>query len=233
MKGYKAFNHDWTCLNNFQYEIGKIHEMNENEIQLCERGFHFCRVPIDILSYYLKLNCKYAEIYADGKILESDNKCVCSRIKIVKEITFEQVHELSSGAFIKSDRIVYYLNGKVHRSDGPAIERSNGTKEWYLDGKVHRLDGPAIERANGTKEWWIEGKKHRKDGPAYECVNGTKKWYQQGKLHRLSGPAIEYDNGDKEWYFEDMLHREDGPAIEYVDGRKEWFINGIIKRFNI
>jgi hypothetical protein len=54
----------------------------------------------------------------------------------------------------------WYLNGKLHRTDGPAIERSNGTKYWYLNGKLHRTDGPAIERSNGTKSWWLNGKKY-------------------------------------------------------------------------
>ena len=33
-----------------------------------------------------------------------------------------------------------------------------GTKKWYLNGKLHREDGPAVERSNGTKEWWLNGK---------------------------------------------------------------------------
>ena len=28
----------------------------------------------------------------------------------------------------------YYWNNKLHREDGPAVEWSNGTKEWYLYG---------------------------------------------------------------------------------------------------
>ena len=35
----------------------------------------------------------------------------------------------------------------------------NGIEEWYLNGKYHREDGPAIIRPNGKKEWWINGKK--------------------------------------------------------------------------
>jgi hypothetical protein len=35
----------------------------------------------------------------------------------------------------------------------PAIEWADGTKEWYINGQLHREDGPAIEWANGTKEW--------------------------------------------------------------------------------
>ena len=51
----------------------------------------------------------------------------------------------------------WYLNGKPHREDGPAVEYADGTKKWYLNGKPHREDGPAIEWADGTKEWWLDG----------------------------------------------------------------------------
>jgi hypothetical protein len=44
----------------------------------------------------------------------------------------------------------WYLNGKCHRQDGPAIEHSDGTREWYLNGDVSRQDGPAIENPNGS-----------------------------------------------------------------------------------
>ena len=53
---------------------------------------------------------------------------------------------------------IWYLNGKIHREDGPAIEWANGDKSWYLNGILHREDGPAIECSNGEKCWWINGK---------------------------------------------------------------------------
>ena len=31
--------------------------------------------------------------------------------------------------------------------DGPAIEQANGDKWWCLNGKTHRTDGPAVEWA--------------------------------------------------------------------------------------
>lgn len=34
----------------------------------------------------------------------------------------------------------------------------NGSRGWYLDGKYHREDGPAVELSNGDKEWWLNGK---------------------------------------------------------------------------
>jgi hypothetical protein len=49
----------------------------------------------------------------------------------------------------------WYLNGKYHREDGPAIEYADGDKFWYLNGKYHREDGPAVEHANGDKFWYL------------------------------------------------------------------------------
>ena len=58
-----------------------------------------------------------------------------------------------------ASNIKHYLNGKLHRTDGPAVEYADGSKEWWLDGKKNRLDGPAIDHANGRKEWWIAGQR--------------------------------------------------------------------------
>jgi hypothetical protein len=43
--------------------------------------------------------------------------------------------------------------GKKWRLHG--IVLVNGTKMWWLHGKLHREDGPAIELADGDKEWWL------------------------------------------------------------------------------
>ena len=76
----------------------------------------------------------------------------------------------------------------------------NGTKYWYIEGKRHRADGPAVEWANGDKEWYFNDKLHRADGPAVEMANGTKYWYLEGQLHRADGPAVERADGTKAWY---------------------------------
>jgi hypothetical protein len=59
---------------------------------------------------------------------------------------------------------------------------TSGRKEWWLNGNLHREDGPAVELSNGNKYWWLKGKRHREDGPAVECANGNKYWYLNGQL---------------------------------------------------
>jgi hypothetical protein len=58
---------------------------------------------------------------------------------------------------------------------------NNGDKEWFLNGKLHREDGPAIEHSNGYKSWFLNGKRHREDGPAVEFCNSYKSWFLDGK----------------------------------------------------
>ena len=77
---------------------------------------------------------------------------------------------------IERFEIFHYLNGKLHREDGPAFEHINGQKEWYVNGKLHRLDGPALEWRSGTKYYYIEDKycytKEEFDKVAYLYLNG-------------------------------------------------------------
>ena len=56
------------------------------------------------------------------------------------------------------DWITWDLDGKLHRTDGPAVERADGTRWWYLNNQRHRTDGPAVEWADGTREWYLNGK---------------------------------------------------------------------------
>lgn len=43
-----------------------------------------------------------------------------------------------------------------------------GDKFWYLNGKLHRENGPAIERANGYEEWYLNGEKQQMENPMNE-----------------------------------------------------------------
>jgi hypothetical protein len=49
----------------------------------------------------------------------------------------------------------WYLNGQLHRTDGPAWIGADGRQMWYLNDQRHRSDGPARIWADGSQEWWI------------------------------------------------------------------------------
>jgi hypothetical protein len=100
----------------------------------------------------------------------------------------------------------WWLNGELHREDGPALEWWTGYKEWYFHGKIHRVDGPAIE--------YLNGKVHREDGPAVVSGDGYEAWYLDGQLHREDGPAIIFPNGNKFWYLRNMYLSEEDYSLQ-------------------
>jgi hypothetical protein len=81
-------------------------------------------------------------------------------VKTIKVKTRNDIPQNYTGIVVYSDGAkVWYLNGRLHREDGPAIVRSDGAKYWWLNnGKCHREDGPAVVWANGGKQWWLNYK---------------------------------------------------------------------------
>ena len=70
---------------------------------------------------------------------------------------------------------------------------SNGTQCWYLNGKRHREDGPAIVFSDGSQFWYLNGKRHREDGPAIIYADGSQRWYLNGIQHH----GIQYEPKNK------------------------------------
>ncbi|WP_065218411.1 MULTISPECIES: DUF7666 domain-containing protein [Butyricimonas] len=88
MKAYKGFKKDFTC-RGFQFEEGKEYE--EKEAVLCEKGFHACINPLDVLNYYKDIDNRYCEIELDEVSNDkkyNDSKICGKRIKINAEIGF-------------------------------------------------------------------------------------------------------------------------------------------------
>ena len=94
MKGYKAFENDFTC-KGFQYEVGKTYEL-EGRPSLCQYGFHFCEKMGDCFSYYDVEGSRYAEVEALGEIVGDDDKKVTNKIKIVREISKDEMLRLAN-----------------------------------------------------------------------------------------------------------------------------------------
>ena len=147
--------------------------------------------------------------------------------------------------------VMYKLNGKLHREDGPAIERVDGSRAWYCNGVRHNSNGPAVIDSEGNKFWYLDGYLHRdNDLPAVEYKDGTKYWYQyglchrgedkpaiitahgtsfwysEGKRHRVGKPAVVFKGGAQHWWLNDERHREDGPASILHKGRLKWYLHG-------
>jgi hypothetical protein len=109
--------------------------------------------------------------------------------------------------------------------DGLTIDE-DGNKWYYLDNKLHREDGPAVEYFHRKHPAENIEEQDEYDDYGYSITN-HKEWFIHGVHHRLDyGPTIEWADGTKTWHVHGVLHRLDGPAIDRFDGQNFWFVNG-------
>lgn len=137
--------------------------------------------------------------------------------------------------------IVFTMNGKRHRDNGPAYLAFKGLvhiETHFQQGLEHREDGPSTikwERDYKTRmfevteqHWKQNGVYYRADNLPTLLKNEDQIWLdERGCVHRTDGPAIIKKNGRQEWYQNNALHREaDEPAIIQVNGKRKFYIEG-------
>ena len=104
MKGYKAFKKGLICdptgNNPFQYAENTVFEQDEEAV-ICNKGFHFCKHPLDVLDYYPLIDdngdmTEFAEVEALDECKTDDNKKFCTKkLKIGAKIGFPALVQAS------------------------------------------------------------------------------------------------------------------------------------------
>ena len=98
-EGYKAFDNNFKCLGK-QYEPNKTF-VEDGDIELCKKGMHFCKNPLDIFRYK-NIICRssnrlirFAKVQATGEVISDKNKICTDVLKIKDEIDyFELIHDI-------------------------------------------------------------------------------------------------------------------------------------------
>ena len=68
-----------------------------------------------------------------------------------------------------------YIRGDLSLKKEIWFYSDEGYKGWWLNGKRHREDGPAIERSDGSKEWWLEGCWYQEEKEYWEALEKYKR----------------------------------------------------------
>lgn len=169
MIAYKGFNKDLICTmghGQFQYQVGATYK--EDKAQCASTGFHCVEEPIEVLSWYSTINARYCIVDARGDIHEDGtSKISCSEMKILKEITLEQLGALECEWLrLHPDR--EYSN-HIQKDEGQA--KNNGIV--IVRGKNPKAAGQVgstiflLKEGKGTKEI-VEAGAYTIDGAHYQ-----------------------------------------------------------------
>ena len=211
MKGYKVFNSDWTC-RGFQFEVGKVFEEDVTPV-CCDKGFHFCTKASDCFSYYdFDPNNKVAEVEALGEIdsNDEDSKCCTNKIKIVREINWQEVLEL-----VNLGKACTGLcnSGDCNSGDWNSGNRNSG--DWN-SGDCNSGDWNSGNRNSGNRnsgDWnsgdWNSGNRNSGNRNSGDWNSGdwNKTCFSNGCFNTES-PKIYLFNKPSNWNYSDWLNSD-------------------------
>ena len=196
MKGYKVFNSDWTC-RGFQFEVGKVFEEDVTPV-CCDKGFHFCTKASDCFSYYdFDPNNKVAEVEALGEIdsNDEDSKCCTNKIKIVREINWQEVLELVN--------LGKACTGLCNSGDWNSGDYNSGNRN---SGDYNSGDWNSGNRNSG--DWnsgdWNSGNRNSGD---WNSGDWNKTCFSNGCFNTES-PKIYLFNKPSNWNYSDWLNSD-------------------------
>lgn len=97
MIGYKVFDEGFMCTHgnseNITMEIGKTYTL-DGKPKIASNGYHFCLNLLDCFNYYpIDMRTRIAKIDAIGDIDVDGNKCCTNKIKLLKEISWEEIEQ--------------------------------------------------------------------------------------------------------------------------------------------
>ena len=75
----------------YQFEIGKIYEIKDNNLKIKSKRFQFCEGIYDIFKYYRPKirKIRICKIKAENIIIKDEDKSVTNKITIIEEINYK------------------------------------------------------------------------------------------------------------------------------------------------
>jgi hypothetical protein len=132
MKGYKAFNSDFTC-RDYQFSENSEHKVDGKPI-LCFQGFHFCTEMNDCFKYYsLTEDTILCEIEALGDVISEPDytKHATNHIKILNrvELDFDELlDELSN----HKDSSLRYEAASNTKTSSKILAKLSNDDDWVV-----------------------------------------------------------------------------------------------------
>ena len=189
MRGYKAFNKDLTC-RGMQYEIGKEYKFDSEPVP-CRQGYHFCETISDCYEFYpMEDDTRICEVEALGEITQEGVKFVTNYIKVLDEVTGENLKKGNTG----SSNSGYRNSG--YRNSG---DRNSGDRNSGYRNSGYRNSGD-----------WNSGDRNSGDWNSGGCNSGD--WNSgdrnSGVFCTEKQPTIKIFDVQTDWTFDDWEDSE-------------------------
>ena len=241
MKGYKAFNNDLTC-RGMQYEVGKEYVFDGEPIP-CRQGFHFCETIADCYEFYpMSDDTRICEVEATGEIAEDGVKRVTNVIKILAEITCDNLRKGNTGTSNSGYRNSGYRNSG-YRNSGDRNSGYMNSGDWN-SGDWNSGDSNSGDRNSGYSN---SGYSNSGDWNSGDWNSGD---WNSGVFNTEKEPTIKMFDKVSPWTYDDWYnsrarrimvgcpysHSDYIPADDMTDEEKENHpehktIGGLVKVF--
>ena len=123
MIGYKILNEDLTC-RDFKFDISQgvvNHLGNDEPLELCKNGFHFCEHPSGVWAYYSEgrvFRIKARDVLDTQFDPGADRKLVCRSVEFLEEVA--NTGDRNTGDYNTGDyNIGYRWAGSLNFGDAP------------------------------------------------------------------------------------------------------------------
>lgn len=125
---------------NMTYDFGKEYVLEE-ELELCKNGFHFSRHMHEPFIFYDK-DSRLFEVEASGKILESALILCTNKIKLVRELTQEEINKYFQ------DNLDTLINDESYRVRRVVARQGYGLDK-LINGESYRVRHAVAEQGYG------------------------------------------------------------------------------------
>ena len=127
IKGYKRLSLDMAC-RDFKYEVGKVYEIPEEELEICKKGFHFSKSDFTLCYYRDPTSSILCEVTALGKVIDSEDgtKSVTNKIRIDKVLFNPREHSLDELSNSGDCNSGHYNSGDYNSGDCNSGHHNSG-----------------------------------------------------------------------------------------------------------
>ncbi|MFN7318614.1 MAG: pentapeptide repeat-containing protein, partial [bacterium] len=149
--GYKATDKNIQC-RGFRFVPGQWHELGNNDpLELCKNGFHYCEQPSGVWAYYTEPDTRVWKVEVEECIVSNDPgadaKSVCRKIRLVEEVQIAGYR--NTGDWNTGDRNTGDWNtGDWNTGDRNTGDRNTGDRNT---GNWNTGDGNTGNRNTGNR----------------------------------------------------------------------------------